>query len=75
MNIEYNEIKYYQPRFKRWINSKYWDSISENLSDIHIDIITRVMNAEKDSDCSYIIWKQCDYVLDKIRMIKERIKF
>lgn len=74
MNIEMEEIKYYQPKLRRWINSKYWDSIVENLSDTYIDIITQVMNAKHDGDCSWIVWKNCDYVLDRIRNISKKIK-
>ena len=74
MNVEVEEIKYYQPRFKRWINSEYWDSIAEELSDTYTEIITQVMNAEKDEDCSWIVWKNCDDILDKIRAIRKNIK-
>lgn len=73
MNVEIEEIKYYQPRFKRWIDSKYWDSIAEELPDTCITIITKVMNAKKDNDCSWIIWKNCDYVLDRIKAIRKKI--
>lgn len=72
--MDTEEIKYYQPRFRRWINSEYWDIISGELSDLYIDIITRVMNAKKDGDCSWIIWAQCDYILDTIRKIRKNIK-
>ncbi len=65
------EVKYYKPRFKRWIKSDKWDSIAERLSDISMETITQVMNAEKDGDCSWIIWKDCDYVLDRIREINK----
>ena len=68
------EIKYYQPKFRKWINSKYWDSIAENLSDTCTDIITQVMNANNDGDCSWVVWKNCDYVLDRIRAISKKIK-
>lgn len=74
MNIEMEEVKYYQPKFRRWNNSKYWDSIAENLSDICTDTIVQVMNAKQDGDCSWIVWKNCDYVLDRIRTINEKIK-
>ena len=50
MNAETSEIKYYQPRFARWIQSAKWDSIAERLSETHMTIITRVMNAEKDAE-------------------------
>ena len=52
MADENEEVKYYQPRFARWIKSPKWDSIAERLSDTNMSIITRVMNAEKDGDCS-----------------------
>ncbi|MCM1235672.1 MAG: hypothetical protein NC489_36720 [Ruminococcus flavefaciens] len=74
MSIEYDEVKYYQPRFKRWINSKYWDSIAERLYDTDLAIITKVMDAEKDGDCSWLVWKNCDYVLERIRTISKKIK-
>ena len=73
MNAETSEIKYYQPRFARWIQSTKWDSIAERLSETHMTIITRVMNAEKDGDCSWIIWHECDHVLDNIRKIAKKI--
>ena len=74
MNREMEEVKYYQPKFRRWINSKYWDSIAENLSDTCMTIITQVMNANNDGDCSWVVWKNCDYVLDMIRTISKKIK-
>lgn len=33
MKVEDEEIKYYQPRFARWIKSNKWDDIAEKLSD------------------------------------------
>ena len=74
MNMEMEEVKYYQPRFRRWINSNFWDSIAERLLETDIAIIEKVMNAEKDGDCSWIVWKNCDYVLDRIRSISKKIK-
>lgn len=74
MNIEMDEVKCYQSKFRRWINSKYWDSIANKLFDTDIAIIEKVMNAEKDGDCSWIVWKNCDYVLDRIRTISKKIK-
>lgn len=68
------EVKYYQPKFKRWISSEYWNSIAENLSDTCMDIIIQVMNASQDGDCSWVVWKNCDYVLDRIRTISKKIK-
>lgn len=73
MNAETSEIKYYQPRFARWIQSAKWDSIAERLSETYMDIIIRVMNAQKDGDCSWIIWHECDHVLDNIRKIAKKI--
>lgn len=55
MNIEIDEVKHYQPKFRRWINSKYWDSIANKLFDTDIAIIEKVMNDEKDGDCSWIV--------------------
>ena len=72
--MEYSEVKYYQPRFARWIKSEKWNSIAEELSDLYISIITRVMNAEKDEDVSWVVWKQCDYVLERIRDIAKKIE-
>lgn len=73
MNAETSEIKYYQPRFARWIQSAKWDSIAERLSETYMDIIIQVMNAQKDGDCSWIIWHECDHVLDNIRKIAKKI--
>lgn len=73
MNAETSEIKYYQPRFARWIQSAKWDSIAERLSETYMDIIIQVMNAQKDGDCSWIIWHECDHVLDNIREIAKKI--
>ena len=73
MNAETSEIKYYQPRFVRWIQSAKWDSIAERLSETYMDIIIQVMNAQKDGDCSWIIWHECDHVLDNIRKIAKKI--
>lgn len=47
MNAETSEIKHYQPRFARWIQSAKWDDIAERLSETYMNIIIRVMNAEK----------------------------
>lgn len=63
------ECKFYQPRFKRWIQSEKWDFIAERLPDVSMSIIIQVMNAKRDGDCSWIVWKNCDYVLDNIRKI------
>lgn len=73
MNAETSEIKYYQPRFARWIQSAKWDSIAERLSEIYMDMIIQVMNAKKDGDCSWIIWHECDHILDNIRKIAKKI--
>lgn len=73
MNVKNEEVRYYQPRFKRWIDSTKWDSIAERLPDENISIITQVMNAEKDGDCSWLIWECCDHVLDNIRAIAKKI--
>ena len=73
MNIDNEEVKYYQQRFARWIQSAKWDSIAERLSETYMTIITQVMNAEKDGDCSWLIWKCCDHVLDNIRTIAKKI--
>lgn len=72
MNAETSEIKYYQPRFARWIQSAKWDSIAERLSETYMDIIIQVMNAQKDGDCSWIIWHECDHILDNIRKIAKK---
>ena len=29
MNVKNEEVRYYQPRFKKWIDSTKWDSIAE----------------------------------------------
>lgn len=73
MNAETSEIKYYQPRFARWIQSAKWDSIAERLPETYMNIIIQVMNAEKDGDCSWIIWHECDHVLDHIRKIAKKL--
>lgn len=72
--MENQEVRYYQPRFARWIKSNKWDSIAENLSDTCIAIIIQVMNANSDGDCSWVVWKNCDYVLDRIRDIDKKMK-
>ena len=54
MSIDNGEVKYYQPRFAKWIQSAKWDSIAERLSETSMSLITQVMNAEKDGDCSWI---------------------
>ena len=72
--MDNESVKYYQPRFARWIKSDKWDSIAEELSDTCMDIIIQVMNAKKDGDCSWIVWKNCDYVLAKIRDIDKSLK-
>lgn len=69
------QVRYYKPRFKKWINSDKWDIIAQRLSESHMDIIMQVMNAKKDGDCSWIIWENCDYVLDMIRSINKKLKF
>lgn len=72
MSIDNGEVKYYQPRFAKWIQSAKWDSIAERLSETSMSLITQVMNAEKDGDCSWIVWHECDYVLESIRKIANR---
>lgn len=72
--MENEEIKYYQPRFARWIQSAKWDSIAERLTDLDTRIIYLVMNAKKDGDCCWLVWKNCDYVLDNIRRIAKKVK-
>lgn len=75
MNIEIDEVKYWKPRFARWIQSTKWDSIANELHDTDISIITKVMNAEKDRDCSWLVWKNCNNVLEHIRKIAKKMKF
>lgn len=72
MNIEMDEVKYWKPRFERWLKSDKWDSIANELYDTDLAIITKVMNAEKDGDCSWLVWKNCDYALEHIRKIAEK---
>ncbi len=72
--MDRDEIKYYQPRFARWISSNKWDAISEKLPDMSIALITQIMNAEYDEDCSWIICKSADYVLEQIRKIAKKVK-
>lgn len=72
--MDNEEVRYYQSRFARWIKSDNWDSIAEKLSDTHMEIIVQVMNAEKDGDCSWTVWRNCDYVLDRIRSINKELK-
>lgn len=69
------EVKFYQSRFARWIQSAKWDSIANELYDADIEIITKVMNAEKDRGCNWLVLKNCDYVLDRIRDINKKLKF
>ena len=73
MKAEVEEVKYYQPRFARWIKSDKWDSIAEKLSDTNMSIIKQVMNAKKDGDCSWVVWHQCDNVLKNIKKIANHI--
>lgn len=68
------ELKRYQNWFKRQISSKDWDSISDRISDLHIDIIGRVMRAESPNEINYIIWKQLDYIKDVIRRKKKALQ-
>lgn len=68
------EVKYYQPKFKRWINSDKWDLIAEKLSDVHMSIIKQVMNAKKDGDCSWLVWHQCDNVLNRIKEVASKMR-
>ena len=70
--MDNEQARYYQSRFSRWIKSSKWDSISEELLDTDIAIIAKVMNAEKDSNCSWMVWANCDYVLDRIGKISKR---
>ena len=71
--MENEEVKYYQPRFRKWINSDKWEFIAEKLSETSMNIIKQVMNVEKDGDCSWIVWHQCDNVLDRIKKIAKQI--
>ena len=73
MRAENDEVKYYQPRFARWIEFSKWDSIAEKLTDSSIEIITQVMNAKKDGDCNWVVWRNCDYVLERIRSIANQL--
>lgn len=57
----------------KWIQSAKWDSIAERLSETSMSLITQVMNAEKDGDCSWIVWYECDHVLESIRKIANRL--
>lgn len=60
------EIKYYQPIFAKWISSNYWEYIAEYLSAADMSIITKVMNAHEDGDCSWLVWHECDRILKQI---------
>jgi len=73
--MDNEQVRYYKPRFARWIKSNKWDLIAEELSDISTAVVTKVMNAEKDSDCSWIVWANCDHVLDSIRRIDKNLKY
>ncbi len=72
--METEEVNYYKPRFARWIKSNKWTALQKDyLMHIYMEIITMVMNAEKDGDCSWIIWSNCDYVLNRIRNISKEL--
>ena len=71
-NCEKEEVSYYQPKFRRWIDSRKWNNISERLEN-YVGVIGMVMSAEYDGDCSWVIWKQCDYILERIRQIAKEI--
>lgn len=70
---ELNELRKYQNWFARQINSKDWDLIAERVSELHIDIIGRVMRAEKPSEINYVIWSQLDYIKDRVRNIRKSL--
>ena len=71
--VENEEVKYYQPKFERWIKSDKWDDIAEKLSKTSMSTIKQVMNAEKDGDCSWVVWHHCDNVLEYIRKIAKQL--
>lgn len=73
--MDNEQVRYYKPRFAKWIKSNKWDLIADDLSDVNMAVITKVMNAEKDNDCSWIVWANCDYVLDCIRKVSKKLKF
>ena len=75
MSIEMDEVKYWKPRFERWLKSDKCESIANELYDTDIAIISKIMNAEKDEDCNWLVWKNCDYVLEHIRKIATKLKF
>lgn len=71
--MENEEVKYYQPKFARWIKSNKWDDIAEKLTATQIDIVSRVMKVEKDGDLSWNTWLQCDHILERIRKISNEL--
>lgn len=70
-----DNVKYYKPKFQKWIDSPYWDSIVGKLYDTDIAIVEKVMQAKNDGDCNWLVWSNCDYVLERIKMVYKKILF
>ncbi len=67
------ELKKYQKWFERQIQSKDWDSIANRVGDLHMTIITKLMNAQKPNELNYLIWSQLDYVKERIKEIRKTL--
>ncbi len=67
------ELKKYQKWFKKQIQSKDWDSIANQVSDLHMNIITRVINTKNPNELNYLIWSQLNFVKDRITKIRNTL--
>lgn len=65
---EFNkELRNYQQEFKRLIDSKKWDSVTETISDVDISIIIKIMNAETYKDVNCTVMRNAQYTLENVR--------
>lgn len=68
------ELREYQAKFKRLIQSQKWDAIASDIYDVHMSTVTKIMNAKSYKDVSWIVWNNADYALEHIRYMFKQVK-
>ena len=60
------ELKYFQNKLGKYINSDKWDTIGEQLSNTIISQISMINSAETHKDISWLVWNNMEYITNLV---------
>ncbi|MBO5387277.1 MAG: hypothetical protein J6A59_03955 [Lachnospiraceae bacterium] len=61
------QLKNWQSKLSKYILSDKWDSISEQLSEIELQSIKIINNANSHKDVNWLIWGEMDNIIKVIK--------